>query len=154
LDHVKDVRRIEIYAGYRVVALGFIRLLLDAGDVAAAQLGDAEALGVVDLFENDEGIVRPSGRHDDEVGQTIVKNVVAEEDEAAGAAAVQLRQAQRLGDAPGLVLNAVSQVAAVLAAGAEQLDEIPHVLCTGYQKDVAHAGAHQLLERVVNHWVR
>src|SRR5262249_10553628 len=63
------------------------------------------------------------------------------------------RESQRLGDAAGLVLHAIAQRAAVVAARAEQLDEITHVLSAGDQEDIADAGPDQLFERVIDHRV-
>ena len=55
------------------------------------------------------------------------------------AAAEAPRQAQRLGDAAGLVLHAVGELAAVVLAAAEQLDEVAHVLGAGDEQDLPDA---------------
>ncbi len=77
-------------------------------------------------------MVRLPFRRRDEVGQRVEEDVVAQHDQAAGALAIQLGQSEGLGDAAGLVLDAVGQTAAVAAAGAEQLDEVAHVFRAGH----------------------
>jgi len=51
--------------------------------------------------------------------ERILEDVVAEDDQAARAGTKQFGQTQRLGDASGLVLDAVSYAAAEFPAGAE-----------------------------------
>src|SRR5262249_17827424 len=50
LDHVENVRRIEVDPGYREIALRLLWLFLDADNAVAAEFRDAVALRVVDLL--------------------------------------------------------------------------------------------------------
>ena len=46
LDRFEDMVVVQVDARHRVVALGMLRLLLDADDAAIPDFGDAEPLGI------------------------------------------------------------------------------------------------------------
>src|SRR5262249_25039897 len=114
-DYLEDVGRINVNAGDGTVALGPLRFFLDADDALAFQLRHAVTAGVVDLLQSNPGTLGSTVRRRQKGAKRIVKNVVAENGRAALALAEEGRKPEGLGDATGLVLNAIREATLMLA---------------------------------------
>src|SRR5262252_6900190 len=142
---------VEVDAGDGEPALRLLRLLDDADDAVARDLGDAVAARVVDLLDQDLGAARLLAVRLRERRDRFFEDVVAQDHGQPPAAPEAPRQPQRLCDAARLVLHAVGELAAEVLTAAEQTDDVAHVLGSGHDQDLADAGLDQLLDRVEDH---
>src|SRR5215831_10918451 len=150
-DHVMDGLVVEVDAGDSEPALRLLRLLDDADDAVARDLGDAVAARVVDLLDQDLGAARLLAVRLRERRDRFFEDVVAQDHGQPPAAPEAPRQPQRLCDAARLVLHTVGELAAEVLTAAEQTDDVAHVLGSGHDQDLADAGLDQLLDRVEDH---
>ena len=80
VDLVEDRRVIHIDAGDGVIRFRVRGFFLDADDAVAVELGDAEALGVGDFFEEDAGAFALCAEGIDGAADVLLDDVVAEDD--------------------------------------------------------------------------
>ena len=153
VDDPEGIRPEEVHADRDEVALGVVRLLLEADHPAVGvELGHAEALRVRDLVEQRAGPERAALElGGDAVERLAAQDVVAEDaaervvaDEVAG-------QPDGVGDAQRARLVAVGQVDAEGRAVRQQLDDVAHALATDDDHDLADAHPGERLDRVVDH---
>ena len=112
---VDDVERVgpqEVHADRDQVALGLVRLLLEADDAAVGvELGDAEPLRVRDPVEQRAGAARPGLELGGDVGQRRAAQDVVAEDAAERVVADEVAgQPDGVGDPERARLVAVGQV--------------------------------------------
>jgi hypothetical protein len=150
LDDFEDARVVNVDAGHREAAPGLEGLLLDAGDAAVLEHRDAEALGIVNLGEQDAR--PPPGIPSHHRPDALLEDVVAENDAERLAVGEVLGQGERVRDpALALLVRVVDVVEAELAPVAQQPEEVARVVPAGDDEDVADAGVDQRLDRVVDH---
>jgi hypothetical protein len=81
----------------------------------------------------------------------LFEDVVAEQHHHPVAAHEALGERQRVGDAAGLLLHPVRELAAEPLPRAQRVDHVPHVVGGGDDHDFVDARAHELLHRVPDH---
>src|SRR5207253_8775626 len=115
-------------------------------------LGHAEALGVLDFFEQNFRPTRLPPEILDGRANAAFNNVIAENHAKLAVVGKVPGQIQRLGDAALTLLIGVVDMgqSEVLSVG-QQTKEIASVLSSGYHQDVLDAGVNQSLDRVINH---
>src|SRR5579875_2204905 len=77
-NEIEDALIVHVNAGHRVTALRCERLLFDPHDAIAVELRNAEALRIVDLFEQDARARALLGEGPYVRGDVVLDDVVAE----------------------------------------------------------------------------
>src|SRR5258708_35303203 len=155
-QHLPHAVVVEVDAGHRQLARRAARLLHDARDApVAVELGDAEALQVVDvahLVENDSRAALLLAEGVDAVLDRAAEDVVREQHDYPLAADESLREAQCFRDAAGLVLVCVNEALdSELLAVAEQAQELARVRPARDKHHLGDTALHERFDPVVDH---
>src|SRR5580698_3629550 len=153
LAHLVEYRFVvHIDAGDREIRFGRFGFFFYSNDATVADLGDAEALGVLHFFQQDLGagfLPLKIFRH---VPDTALDDIVAQDDADAAAIGEMLGQAQGVRDAAfAFLIGVVQMLQAEFLAVGQQAQEISRVASARHHQDLLYARIHQRLDGVVNH---
>ena len=156
LGHLHHLVGVEVEAHHRVVALGLLRLLLDAETVAVpVELGHAVALGIGHPVTEDGGLLVLLGilhRILQQRGEAVaVEDVVAQDEAGAIVADELLPDDEGLRQTVGTGLLGILETHAVVGAVAQEALEPRQVVGGADDEDVADAGQHQRGDRIIDH---
>ena len=148
---VEDRGAEEVDADQGEVRGRVFRLLDQAHDPLAVELGDAVGAGVVDRSEQDQrvGLGLAEGR--DEAAQAVAQQVVAEVHDEGRAADELLGGQHRVGEPGRLVLDDVGDLRAEGRAVAGRLADLVAGLRRDDDPDLRHPGVDQRLDPVEEH---
>ena len=154
--HIYHFVGVEIKAYHSIVALGLLRLLLDAQAIALlVKFGHAIALGVADPVAKDGGFIILFGILNglfEKAGETVaVENVISEDQASAVIANKLFTNDKSLGKAIRTWLFGILKVHAVVRSVAKQPPEPGEVVGGADDEDIADPGQHQGTDGVIDH---
>jgi len=154
--YVHHLVGVEVEAHHGVVALGLLRLLLDAETVAVpVELGHTVALGIGHPVAEDGGLAVLLGilhRILQQGGEAVAVEDVVAQDEAGAIVTNELfPDDEGLRQSVGTGLLGILETHAVVGAVAQEAHEPRQVVGGADNQDVADAGQHQRGNRVIDH---
>ena len=156
LCHVHHLVRVEVQSHHGIVALGLLRLLLDAQAVAVTvELSHAVAFGIAHPVAEYRGLPVLLGRADGFLQQSgqpaAVEDVVTQYEADRVVTDELLADDERLCQSVGRRLLGVLQPYSEVASVTQQAPERGQVCWGGDDQDVADSRQHQHRDRVIDH---
>jgi hypothetical protein len=150
-DNFEYIRRIAINSGHSKIRWWIFRLFDYANDLHPIHFRNSETLGVFYFLQQNMRRILTRHKLLDERRKRILENVISQNYANRLARRKSFRKRESLRDAAGFILHTVSERAMECAAGAEQLDEIAHVLRAGHDQNIFYSGGDELLNRIKDH---
>ncbi len=151
-DFFKDAAIIHIDTGDGEIGLGGAGLFFNTDDLVAIEFGDAETLGIVDLFEENLGSYFLPAESIGCFADISFYDVVAQDDADLLAIGEMFAETERVGDAAfAFLVGVVDMLQAEEFSVGEEAQEVAGVFASRDDHDIFDPGVDKRLDRVIDH---